>query len=268
MAERSPMDRLSQSICIAPVEVISLPVIAQRHGPAPPAYRGPAMADWFDRTGMGVDRLWSHQAESLAKIADGANLVLATGTGSGKTLVFQTPIIASLITSNTTHLVFYPQKALAADQLIRWREALERAGLPADWVAEINGDIAMAQRADAVERARILLVTPDVVHAWLMRALSLPAIQAFLARLRYIVIDEAHALEGQFGSSAAFLLRRLLHARRALATETPLQFIAATATIANPCEHLEALTGLTFSSVGEDQNCSATIWVRGARQSG
>src|SRR5258708_1755653 len=149
MAEGSLMARLCHSPSITPAEVISLPVMAKRHAPAPPAYREPAMAAWFDRSGMGGDRLWFHQAASLTMIAAGENLVLATGTASGKTLVFQAAIIASLLTSDTTHLVFYPQKALAADQMVRWSGALERAGLPAHWVAAVNGDIAVPQRTHA-----------------------------------------------------------------------------------------------------------------------
>lgn len=205
---------------------------------------------------MGADPtlLWSHQAFGLAQIAAGQNLVLATATASGKSLVFQAAIIADLEGSDCTHLVFYPQKALAADQKHRWQSALAKSGREPHLVAEVNGDIAVRDRELAVAQARVLLVTPDVVHAWLMRNLDHPDVQQFLRRLKFIVLDEAHALDGPFGSSAAFLLRRLLLARALLAAKQPVQFIAATATIANPKEHLEALTGEAFVSLEDAEN--------------
>lgn len=233
-----------------------------------------ALAPALEALGRDPDQaLWLHQAQSLGAIASGHNLVLATGTASGKSLVFQAAILASLVAGTCTHLVFYPQKALAADQKHRWAAALEQAGLAPSLVAEINGDIPADRREQALNEARILLVTPDVIHAWLMRSLAAPAVRQFLARLRFVVIDEAHALEGPFGSSTAFLMRRLLLACAECNPDRPPQFIAATATIANPQTHLEALTGQPFTCIGEASNGApraekTLVHVEAARQAG
>lgn len=218
---------------------------------------GEAVAGWEETlSALGIDpaQLWSHQAASLARIWNDQNLVLSTATASGKTLVFQAAVLSALKRSTDTHLIFYPQKALAADQKQRWQSALQRAGLSPDLVAEVNGDVPMHLREAAVADAQVLLVTPDVIHAWLMRRLADPDVQRFLSRLKFIVIDEAHALEGPFGSSVAFLLRRLLAACRRLNANAEPRFIAATGTIANPKQHLEALTGAMFEVVDDSQN--------------
>ena len=99
-------------------------------------------------------------------------------------------------------------------------------------------------------------MTPDVCHAWLMSRLSLPVIRDFVRALSTLVMDEAHTLEGVFGSNFAFLIRRLIAARRFLLQDEvetqPLQLVAATATIKNPAEHLKLLTGSEFSVVDHE----------------
>lgn len=271
MTHPDPIRQACLSQGVVTVEVITAPAHKLRLANQSMGSHSVHLAAALQALGITASGLWLHQAKSLAAIAAGKNLVLATGTASGKSLVFQSAILSSLLAGESTHLVFYPQKALAADQMRRWVAALKRAGLPASWVAEINGDVPMAAREQAVAEARILLVTPDVVHAWMMRSLAVPAVHAFLAHLHHIVIDEAHALEGPFGSSAAFLIRRLLLARGNMASTHAVQFIAATATIANPCQHLEALTGLPFVLVGEADNgaaCApkAIVHIEGANQ--
>ena len=72
----------------------------------------------------------------------------------------------------------------------------------------INGDIPMSERERVLEHARVVLATPDTVHSWMMRQSVSPLVQRFLAELKLLVIDEAHVLEGVFGTNAAFLFRR------------------------------------------------------------
>jgi DEAD/DEAH box helicase domain-containing protein len=116
------------------------------------------------------------------------------------------------------------------------------------------------ERLKAIRSARIVAMTPDVCQAWLMRNVSMPDVRRFLAGLRLLVLDEAHVLEAVFGSHVAFLLRRLQAARslarRAREPAPQLQVIAASATIANAAEHLEALTGIPCEVVGEEDDGS------------
>jgi DEAD/DEAH box helicase domain-containing protein len=185
---------------------------------------------------------------------------VATATASGKSLVFQAAALR-VVTENPEArvMVFYPLKALAADQMVSWTEVMTAAGFPATAVARIDGSTLADERLKAMETARIIVMTPDVCQAWMMRNISHPLIRRFVERLRILVLDEAHVLEAVFGSNVAFLLRRLQAARTLIAPgrrAVPLQFIAASATIANPADHLAALTGVPFGVVDETEDGS------------
>ena len=151
-------------------------------------------------------------------------------------------------------------KALAADQDLIWRRALKRAGLPERWVGSVTGDVLPTDRKVILEQARILIATPDVCHAWLMRELATRASKRFLASLRLMIVDEAHVFDAVFGSNAAFLIRRLESAATICQAKkqdrSPFGVIAASATIANPRQHLHRLTGLDFTVIDEAQDGS------------
>lgn len=205
--------------------------------------------------------LWSHQAIALDHAGQGANTVLSTGTASGKSLVFRAATFHRLESEPDLRvLVFYPLKALAADQLLSWRHHAAALGNPDHLVGRIDGTIAMRERNGILDRARIVLMTPDVCHAWLMSSLAETPVRQFLANVDLVILDEAHTLEGVFGSNFAFLFRRLKLARdllrRTTSRRVPMQVIAATATIVEPASHLRSLTGLSFESVEADEDGS------------
>lgn len=240
------------------VESVVVPPRPERLGEPPADYQVGPNAAWLTQMTKGGGT-WLHQARALDLIGERKNVVLATATSSGKSLAFMAPVIRKLGEEGHTALVFYSQKALSGDQLGRWREALEIAGLAPDLVGEIHGNISMAERDDVLGRAKIIVATPDVWHCWGQRQLGSPRMQVFLAKLDTLVIDEAHAMEGVFGSNSAFFIRRVrVAAARArlnsgLTSVTP-QIIAASATIADPAAHLTALTGLPFEVVAETDN--------------
>ncbi len=201
--------------------------------------------------------LWLHQAEALEVLTRGESVVVATSTASGKSLVFQTWTLHGVKASpDPTTLVFYPTKALANDQERRWLEACELVGLPRETVGKINGDVALNQRDPIIERARVVIMTPDVCHAWMTRRADSEAVRGFLARLRNVIIDEAHVYEDVFGSNASYLFRRLAIAAVNAGNPKPPQFVAATATIRSPGDHLWKLTGQEFAVVDENKNGS------------
>lgn len=198
---------------------------------------------------------WTHQAAALEAFHTGQNVVVATGTASGKSLIFQSAAFHQLLLNpQAKAVVFYPLKALASDQLLSWRKAAAEMELPDSFVDRIDGNVPVQRRDEILARARVVLMTPDVFHAWLMSRLANPGVKDFLRHLNLVVLDEAHTLEGVFGSNFAYLFRRLVAARNALITiperELGLQVIAATATIADAAGHLSALTGMTFFEVG------------------
>ena len=258
--EQSPAtagyDKNSEPLCIpcAAVTTIELPPTMEKMGKVPPPIvQGNA---WKMATDVAKgDSLWLHQAEALSRLQIGDHTVIATPTASGKSLIFQLWALHLLtMDPDTTVLIFYPTKALGNDQLRRWQQAAASIGLPPSTIGVIDGDVPMQNRGQIIESARVLIMTPDVCHAWLTRLTNTSSINNFLTKLRLIIIDEAHIYESILGSNSAYLFRRLSAA--ALSAGNPLQpqFIAATATILDPDEHLQKLTGQVFTVIDETEN--------------
>lgn len=152
-------------------------------------------------------------------------------------------------------IVFYPLRALVEDQFRSWQEMASQLGLDESTVGRIDGTVHVGEREAILQAARVVVMTPDVCQAWLMSRLAMPVVRVFLTQLSMVVMDEAHTLEGVFGSSFAFLIRRLMAARNHLlgsSEVSPLQLVGATATISNPGEHMKLLTGAAFSVVDQE----------------
>ena len=225
----------------------------------------------------GDGQLYLHQAMGLELVGQGHNLAVSTGTASGKSLVFQAPTLHHLVANpNATAIAIYPIKALARDQVIRWQSMAEGCGLDPDSINRIDGDVRdLTQRREILQRTRLALMTPDVIQQWLM-AYSEPLygkrplrhdlrevqntqynVRRFLSNLAYLILDEAHTYDGALGTHCLYLLHRLQQKRRELMAQfEPLRVIAASATIHNPAQHLETLTGLPFQVVDDRYNGS------------
>ena len=246
----------TQCLKCSSISGLDIPATQERRAPVPAEIAtGPA---WQMIAPVSADReLWLHQAEALGALNRGENVVVATATASGKSLVFQAWTLHGIKASpETTTLVFYPTKALANDQERRWLEACELVGLPRETVGKINGDVGVNRRDPIISRARVVIMTPDVCHAWMTRRADRQSVREFLAKLRNIIIDEAHVYEDVFGSNAAYLFRRLAIAAVNAGNPHPPQFVAATATILSPEEHMRKLTGQEFAVVDESRNGS------------
>jgi len=219
----------------------------------------PALPDPAAALASAGGPLYRHQALALRHHRAGRDVVLATGTGSGKTRVFHLAAAALIAeTPRALVLALYPSKALAREQAARWHDALIQAGLATAGdksVALLTGDLPPAARSAALASAKVALLTPDVLHSWLLAHLAERPIRTALARTRLVIIDEAHTLAGVFGSNTLHLLRRLQHALHALHAPAP-RWIAASGTLAAPATHLEALTGQTFTAVTEEDDTS------------
>ena len=197
----------TQCLKCSSISGLDIPATQERRAPVPAEIAtGPA---WQMIAPVSADReLWLHQAEALGALNRGENVVVATATASGKSLVFQAWTLHGIKASpETTTLVFYPTKALANDQERRWLEACELVGLPRETVGKINGDVGVNRRDPIISRARVVIMTPDVCHAWMTRRADRQSVREFLAKLRNIIIDEAHVYEDVFGSNAAYLFR-------------------------------------------------------------
>jgi DEAD/DEAH box helicase domain-containing protein len=191
---------------------------------------------------LGVEP-YSYQAEAFEHLQSGQHLVLAASTASGKSLVFQAPVL-SAVRKGQTAMLLYPTKALAHDQLGRLRRMGKQLKLE-ERIYAYDGDISGQKRKQAREKGQALLTNPDMLHFGVLPRHADWA--GFLSRLRYLVVDELHAYRGVFGAHAALILQRLL--RLAWHYGASPQVIAASATIANPAEHARSLTGLLFHQI-------------------
>jgi DEAD/DEAH box helicase domain-containing protein len=233
--------------------------------PAPwPGWVPPELVEAFARAGIATP--WAHQARAADLARAGRNVILATGTASGKSVGYLTPALTA-IGEGATALYLAPTKALAADQLnlLRFlgghsggvlggrppRTAQAGRGLGLR-PAVVDSDTPHHQRAWARKYATYLLTTPDMLHYGL-----LPQHQrwsGFLRRLRYVIVDECHGYRGVFGSHVAQVLRRLrrvaAHHREPGAPD--LVFVLASATISEPGMAAELLTGMPAEPVTDD----------------
>ena len=195
---------------------------------------------------LGIERLYSHQAQAIQAAGEGPTIV-TTGTASGKSLCFQLPTLHVLCEQTRARALYlYPTKALAQDQA----RALNTFGLTRRVRPAIyDGDTPREARADVRRNASIVLTNPDMLHVGILP--NHAAWAELFANLAVVVVDEAHVYRGVFGSHVAGVLRRLRRIAAACGTEP--RFLLTSATIANPVELAERLTGLEdFSLIDDD----------------
>ena len=194
---------------------------------------------------VGASRLYSHQLEAYERVRTGENVVVATATASGKSLCYKIPAFQNALGRAKSRAVFlYPTKALAQDQLGK----IKAFGLRGVHPATYDGDTPHALRADIRRRANILLTNPDMLNIGILP--NHEAWADFLRNLEIVAVDEAHVLRGVFGSHVAAVLRRLRRVAKLHGGDP--QFVLTSATIANPQELAESLTGLPFALVDSD----------------
>ncbi len=193
----------------------------------------------------GIAAPWTHQATAAHLAWTGQHVVIATGTGSGKSLAYQLPVLAALTADpRATALYVAPTKALAADQL----RAVTALAPPDARPACYDGDTPREERDWVRNHARFVLTNPDMLHHGVLPRHD--AWATYLRRLRYVVVDECHAYRGVFGSHVAHVLRRL---RRICARygSSP-TFVLASATAGDPAASAGRLIGLPVRAVVED----------------
>ena len=186
---------------------------------------------------LGVKRLYSHQAEAVRSAWEGPTII-TTGTASGKSMCFNLPTLDVLCRDRRARALYlYPTKALARDQA----RALAAFGMTKRVRPAIyDGDTPREARAEIRRSANVVLTNPDMLHVGILP--NHAAWADLFANLAVVVIDEAHVYRGVFGSHVANVLRRLRRVAAAYGTEP--RFLLTSATIANPVELAERLTGL------------------------
>jgi DEAD/DEAH box helicase domain-containing protein len=210
-------------------------VTLDHFSPAQPATFAPLPADLAPELvgalrQRGIDRLFSHQAESYAAARSGGHVVVVTPTASGKTLCYNLPVLQRLLEQPSSRALYlFPTKALAQDQLTEL--AGLATGLPIDLKVDVyDGDTPPGRRTLIRDGGHVVLTNPDMLHSGVLPHHT--KWRRLFSSLDYIVIDELHSYRGLFGSQVANVLRRL---RRICAFygSSP-TFICTSATIANP----------------------------------
>ncbi|MFH0881723.1 MAG: DEAD/DEAH box helicase [bacterium] len=195
----------------------------------------------------GIEGLYTHQVEAIRLAREGKHVVSVTPTASGKSLSFLLPILEALQADPQSRaLLLFPIKALAQDQFKHIRDLLAAAGMGEVRIEIYDGDTPAHHRAKIRQNPpQILLTNPDMIHHGI-----LPFHQQWeglLENLKFVVVDELHGYKGIFGSHVLQVLHRLR--RVAAFHRSRPQFLAASATIANPGELAYELTGLPFEVV-------------------
>ena len=197
----------------------------------------------------GITELYAHQAEAIERVRAGDNVVIVTGTASGKTLCYTVPLIETVLAdSQATMLAIYPTKALAQDQL-RALRGFQTPDLGIEFMAgTYDGDTPRNLRRRIRDNANTVLTNPDMLHQGILPHHA--RWNRFFSHLRFVVIDEIHAYRGVFGSHLANVIRRLQRLCRHYDAQP--QFICSSATIANPDEHAARICGVPMHLVDND----------------
>jgi DEAD/DEAH box helicase domain-containing protein len=281
MDNRTALEKILKSPEFAPhiVEDRLIPAAEGRYAPFPERL-DPRIAAALRR--RDVNQIYTHQAEVWNRVGEGRNVAVVTPTASGKTLCYNLPCLQALLEDeNARCLYLFPTKALSQDQQSELNEIVESIGgtpsppaqpasgglglppsketqsvtrapppnpRPAVRVSTYDGDTPESLRVAARDTGRIIISNPDMLHAGILP--NHPRWIKFFSRLKYVVIDEAHAYRGVLGSHVANVIRRLKRVTAFYGARP--QFILCSATIANPKELAEALIGEEVSLVDKN----------------
>jgi DEAD/DEAH box helicase domain-containing protein len=247
------LNRLTSSR--APLGAEAEPIVTAIHRmPALPAEFGPFPDGVDDRlvtalSRRGIEQLYTHQSQAFGHVLAGRNVVTITPTASGKTLCYNAPVLDAILKDSSTRALYlFPTKALAQDQLAELHTLSQLVTSDTDReiaVFTYDGDTPSDARRAIRGKAHVVLSNPDMVHSGILP--HHPRWAKLFENLRFVVIDELHAYRGVFGSHLSNILRRLQRVCRHYGSD-PI-FICSSATIANPKELAEGLTGRPFQLV-------------------
>lgn len=191
----------------------------------------------------GINQLYAHQAEAINNLHDGHNVIVSTSTSSGKSLIYQIPMLHQLEQDHDSRgMYIFPTKALAQDQRRSMKELLYHLpSLENVLVDTFDGDTPMKERNMLRDEARIIFTNPDMLHITILPQES--TWRTFLRNLKYVVVDELHVYNGLFGAHVAFIMRRLRRICAAVGNRK-VKFISCSATVSNPEEHMKTIFGV------------------------
>jgi len=193
----------------------------------------------------GIRQLYTHQASAWEAAQAGKDYVVVTPTASGKTLCYNLPVLSAILKNHDARALYmFPTKALALDQAGSLYELIEAMDVDVK-AYTYDGDTQAAARKAIRQAGHIVVTNPDMLHANILPHHT-KWVKLF-ENLQYIVIDEIHTYRGVFGSHLANVLRRLIRLCDFYGSSP--RFILCSATIANPAELGEILTGRKIEKI-------------------
>ncbi|KAI5962303.1 HRQ1 [Candida pseudojiufengensis] len=203
-----------------------------------------------------VDSLYTHQSEALHSLlndGDNSHVIVSTSTASGKSFIYQIPVLNSILWDitnglkgrNTTALFIFPTKALAQDQIRHFQKFLNQ--LPSNSRRPIiintyDGDTPFAERKKISTESDILFTNPDTIHASILPNNKFDSWLDFTKALKYVVVDELHIYKGTFGINVGYVMARLQRIKNKF--DTKIKFISCSATIGNPVNHFRTICSI------------------------
>jgi DEAD/DEAH box helicase domain-containing protein len=248
------LDRLVPGAAFERQDTPDLHVTAVRRLAATPAQYAPFPPELDGRLtrtlhARGIAQLYTHQAQAIDHALARRNVVVVTPTASGKTLCYNAPALHAILQDTASRALYlFPTKALAQDQLAELQtmcEAIATGTGEQIGVFTYDGDTPQDARRTIRARAQLVLSNPDMLHSGILP--HHPRWAKLFENLRYVIIDELHAYRGVFGSHLCNVLRRLQRICRHYGSDPV--FLCSSATIANPKELAERLTGQRFEIV-------------------
>jgi ATP-dependent Lhr-like helicase len=190
---------------------------------------------------MGWRGLRQLQDKAYKQIIEGKNALLTAGTASGKTEAALLPVLSTLLEdekfyNSQTPLMIYiaPLKALINDIYLRLKKLTSRTRLKTFcW----HGDISQKEKNLALKSSSFIVTTPESLEGMFISTKI--DHHAFFKNMRFILVDELHALiNGPRGAQLASLIERLDQI-----SQYNIQRVAMSATIGNPLQVLEWIQG-------------------------
>ena len=213
-----------------------------------PASMVPSIRD-FLITQKQIHSLRIHQAEMFECLINGKNIIVTTSTASGKTLGFELPILQTILTNPRSRaLLIYPTKALGYDQYFTLQNDTAFFGEKKIVVGRYDGDTNYDEKQETLKNANIILTNPDTIHTSTLPWKS--KWKTVLDNLRYVVIDELHSYQGAFGAHVANVIKRLNRICEFYNSKP--QFVCCSATIGNPVELAQNITGQPMQLIDRD----------------
>lgn len=201
----------------------------------------------------GIAKLYRHQAEALEAVREQRDVVVVTPTASGKTLCYNLPVLNTILNDPSQRALYlFPTKALSYDQKSELWELTAAIGVDIK-THTFDGDTPQLARRAVRSAGQIVITNPDMLHSGILPHHT-KWVKLF-ENLRFVVIDELHHYRGVFGSHLGNVVRRLM--RVAMFYNANPQFIACSATIRNPGELAEKITGRPFVVVDKSGAPSA-----------